>query len=162
MQLIGSLIFLCNTRPDICFAVSVVSRFSNKPKETHWKAALRILKYIVGTLDYGVFYKPTVDELSGYSDSNWAGDTDSRKSVSGYCFSIGSGAVSWRNKQQPIMALSSTEAEYKAACIVACEAVWLRRILMDVATQMRMTTILRFDNQSSMAIAKNLVLHAHT
>ena len=65
-QVVGSLIFLCNTGPDICFAVGVVSRFSNKPKETHWKVALRILKYIVGTLNYGIFYKPTIDELSGY------------------------------------------------------------------------------------------------
>ena len=161
-QLVGSLIFLCNTRPDICFAVGVVSRFSNKPKETHWKAALRILKYIVGTLNYGIFYKPTIDELSGYCDSDWAGDSDSRKSVSGYCFSIGSGAVSWTSKKQPTVALSSTEAEYKAACIAACEVVWLRRILMDVAVPIRTATVLRCDNQSCMAIAKNPVFHART
>ena len=161
-QLVGSLIFLCNTRPDICFAVGVVSRFSNKPKETHWKAALRVLKYIVGTLNYGIFYKPTIDELSGYCDSDWAGDSDSRKSVSGYCFSIGSGAVSWTSKKQPTVALSSTEAEYKAACIAACEVVWLRRILMDVAVPIRTATVLRCDNQSCMAIAKNPVFHART
>ena len=92
-QLVGSLIFLYNTRPDICFAVGVVSRFSNKPNETHWKTALRVLKYIVGTLNYGIFCKPTIDELSGYCDSDWAGDSDSRKSVSEYCFTIGSGPV---------------------------------------------------------------------
>jgi hypothetical protein len=161
-QLVGSLIFLCNTRPDICFAVGVVSRFSNKSKETHWKAALRVLKYIVGTLNYGIFYKPTTEELSGYCDSDWAGDGDSRKSVSGYCFSIGSGAVSWTSKKQPTVALSSTEAEYKAACIAACEVVWLRRILMDVAVPIRTPTVLRCDNQSCMAIAKNPVFHART
>lgn len=161
-KLVGSLIFLCNTRPDICFAVGVISRFSNQPREAHWAAGMRILKYIKGTLDHGIFYNPGLCNLHGYCDSDWAGDGDSRKSVSGYCFSLGSGIVSWISKKQPTVALSSTEAEYKAACFAACEAVWLRRILADLGVKVATATTLQCDNQSCMAIAKNPVFHART
>ena len=89
--------------------------------------------------------QPIIDELSGQCESDLAGDRDSKKSVFGYCFSMGSGAVSWSSKKQPIVALSSTEAEYRVACIAAYEVVSLRRILMDVAVQW-MTILLRCDN----------------
>ena len=155
-KLVGSLIFLCNTRPDICFAVGVLSRFSNKPRESHWSAGMRVLKYIKGTLNYGILYGPRINTLNGYCDSDWAGDCDSRKSVSGYCFLLGFGVFSWISKKQPTVALSSTEAEYKAACFAACEAVWLRRILVDMGVVVRTATTIQCDNQSCMTIAKNL------
>ncbi|MCO5595165.1 hypothetical protein L7F22_049204 [Adiantum nelumboides] len=151
-----------SVRPDICFAVGVISRFSNNPREAHWAAGMRILKYIKGTLDHGIFYKQGLCILHGFCDSDWAGDNDSRKSVSGYCFSLGSGIVSWISKKQPTVALSSTEAEYKVACFAACEAVWLRRILTDLGVQVATATTLQCNNQSCMAIAKNLVFHART
>ena len=92
-RLIGSLIFLCNTRPDISFAVGVLSRFSSKPRETHWRAGLRILKYLKGTLEYGITFQYG-ETMSGYCDSDWAGDIDSRKSVTGHCFLLGSSIFS--------------------------------------------------------------------
>ncbi|MCO5567781.1 hypothetical protein L7F22_021477 [Adiantum nelumboides] len=94
--------------------------------------------------------------------TDWARDCDSRKSVSGYCFSFGSGVFSWISKKQPTVALSSTEAEYKAACFAACEAICLKRILMDLDVPMKTTTTLHRDNQSCMAISKNPVFHART
>ena len=160
-KLVGSLIFLTNTRLDISFSVGVLSTFSNKPRESHWKEGMRVLRYIRGTLEYDITYNEG-DTLIGYCDSNWAGDCDSRKSVYGYCFSLGSGPFSWSSKKQPTVALSSTEAEYKAACFAACEAVWLRRILAVMGVPIRMATTLRCDNQSCMAIAKNPVFHART
>ena len=160
-QLVGSLIYLCNTRPDLSYVVGVLSRFSNQPRNNHWKAGMRVLRYIKGTLDYGVTYKAG-SSLTGHCDSDWAGDIDSRKSVSGYCFSLGSGIFSWISKKQPTVALSSTEAEYKAACFASCEAVWLRRILWHLGVQEEHATVLRCDNQSCMAIAKNPVFHART
>lgn len=160
-QLVGSLIYLCNTRPDLSYVVGVLSRFSNQPRNNHWKAGMRVLRYIKGTLDYGVTYKAG-SSLTGHCDSDWAGDIDSRKSVSGYCFSLGSGIFSWISKKQPTVALSSTEAEYKAACFASCEAVWLRRILWHLGVQEEQATVLRCDNQSCMAIAKNPVFHART
>ena len=155
----GSLIFLCNTRPDISFAIGVLSRFSNKPRENHWNAGMRILRYIRGTQEYGINYS-TGKTLTGFCDSDWAGDVDSRRSVTGYCFTLGSGCISWISKKQPTVALSSTEVEYKAACFAACEAWWLRRILSDMGEGQQQLTILHCDNHSCMAIVNNLVFHA--
>ncbi|MCO5569283.1 hypothetical protein L7F22_022995 [Adiantum nelumboides] len=120
-----------------------------------------ILRYIKGTLEYGITYGAG-NTLTGFCDSDWAGDSDSRKSVSGYCFTLGCGTISWTSKKQPTVALSSTEAEYKAACFAACEAVWIRRLLAHLGAQEKEATIIKCDNQSCMAIAKNPVFHART
>ena len=160
-KLVGSLIYLCNTRPDIAFSVGVLSRFSNKPHGSHWNAGMQILRYLKGTLSFSITYGAGTS-LIGHCDSNWAGDVDSRKSVSGYCFSLGSGVFSWISKKQPTVALSSTEAEYKAACFASCEAIWLRRILWHMGVQQEDAIVLWCDNQSYMAIAKNPVFHART
>ncbi|XP_068657940.1 uncharacterized mitochondrial protein AtMg00810-like [Aristolochia californica] len=160
-KLVGSLIFLCNTRPDISYGVGVLSRFSNNPRKMHWQAGIRILKYLKGTLTFGVSYTRG-DILSGYCDSNWAGDIHTRKSVTGYGFLFGSGIISWVSKKQKTVALSSTKAEYKAACVAACEAVWLRRILTDIGIPLTESTTLNCDSQSYIAMAKNPVFHART
>ncbi|MCO5611074.1 hypothetical protein L7F22_065324 [Adiantum nelumboides] len=116
-----------------------------------------------GTLDYGITYTRGGDStLVGFCDSDWAGDIDGRRSVIGYCFSLGSGVISWISKKQPTIALSSTEAEYKAACFASCEALWLRRLLGDMGAIQEQPTMLLCDNQSCMAIARNPVFHAHT
>eukprot|EP01018_Ginkgo_biloba_P029557 Gb_20738 [translate_table: standard] len=129
-QLIGSLIYLSSTRPDISYAVSLVSRFMADPKIEHWKITKRILRYIRGTKDYGLQYKRTKNfRLIGYTDADWAGDIDDRKSTSGFNFNLGTTVIAWRTKKQPIISLSTTEAEYKVATITVCEAIWLRRIL---------------------------------
>ena len=162
-RLVGGLIYLCNTRPDICEATGVLSRFCNKPRESHWHAGKRVLRYITGTLDYGITYTRGGDiTLVGFCDSDWAGDIDGRRSVTGYCFSLGSGVISWISKKQPTVALSSTEAEYKAACFASCEALWLRRLLGDMGAVQEQPTVLLCDNQSCMAIARNPVFHART
>lgn len=160
-KLVGSLIYLCNTRPDINFAVGVISRFANNPRTNHWNAGMRILRYICGTMDYGITYD-VGNTLIGFCDSDWAGDADTRRSVTGFCFCLGSGCVSWSSKKQPTVALSSTEAEYKAACLASCEALWLRRVLMDLGAPQIDPTMVQCDNQSCMAIAKNPVFHART
>eukprot|EP01018_Ginkgo_biloba_P021345 Gb_06723 [translate_table: standard] len=100
--------------------------------------------------------------LQGYADSDWVGCIDSRKSTSGYCFSLDSIAVSWSNKKQPNVALSSTEAEYKAAVTTACEAIWLKRILADIGLHREEAIKLFCDNQSVLKIAKNPVFHTRT
>ena len=92
---------------------------------------MHVLKYIKGTLDYSITYTKG-NTLTGFCDSDWARDVDSRRSMTGYYFSLGSGAVSWVSKKQPTVAFSSTKAEYKLSCFASCEAVWLRRILGDV------------------------------
>ncbi|KAL6311202.1 hypothetical protein AAG906_000351 [Vitis piasezkii] len=128
-KIVGSLMYLTATRPDVMFVVSLISRFMDCPTELHLQSAKRILRYLKGTIDFGVFYKKGGnEELIAYTDSDYAGDLDDRKSTSGYVFMLSSGAVSWSSKKQPVVSLS-TQAEYIAATSCACQAIWLRRIL---------------------------------
>ncbi|KAK4395665.1 Retrovirus-related Pol polyprotein from transposon RE2 [Sesamum angolense] len=110
-SLIGSLLYLTATRPDIMFATSLISRFMQSPSQVHYAAAKRILRYLRGTKDFGIWYKSTNDaKLLGYTDSDWAGSVDDMKSTSGYTFSLGSGIFSWASKKQATVAQSSAEA----------------------------------------------------
>eukprot|EP00253_Pinus_taeda_P032435 PITA_32435 len=162
-QLVGSLIYLTATIPDISFAVSYISRFMSAPKADHWIAAKRVLRYVRGTSDYGLLYTCSSDPiLSGYTDSDWVGLIDDRKSTAGYVFSLGSGAVTWTSKKQQAVALSSTEAEYRGAVKASCEAVWLRRMLADMHASQTGPTSLFCDNQGVLKLAKNPVFHERT
>ena len=109
----GSLMYaMLGTRPDLAYAVSVVSSYASNPTDTHWKAAKRIFRYIKGTLPLQLTYKGHLKPLNGYTDADWAGDHHTRRSTSGFVFNVGSGAISWSSKRQPTVALSSCEAEY--------------------------------------------------
>ncbi|XP_074377149.1 secreted RxLR effector protein 161-like [Apium graveolens] len=122
--LVGSLIYLTITRPDISFSVGVVSQFMQKPRKPHLDAANRILRYLKHTINYGLMYKEGADILlSGFTDADWAGDPSSRRSTSGYTFNLGSVAISWCSKKQATVAISSTEAEYNAATLASQECV---------------------------------------
>ena len=114
----------------------------SQPMKTHWQAGLRILRYLKATPDRGIWYAAGQAEddgvcLQGWTDSDWGGDVDTRRSTTGYCFTLGSGAISWSSKKQPTVALSSTEAEYRAACSGTCEVVWLRQLLADLGLPQR-------------------------
>ena len=112
--------YLTTTRPDIMFVVSFISRFMELPNNTHWKVGKRILRYIAGTTNFGIQYTPNSNfKLIGYTDSDFAGSIDDRKSTSSYVFSFGSGSVAWESKKQPIVTLSRAEAEYVAATYCA-------------------------------------------
>eukprot|EP00253_Pinus_taeda_P002279 PITA_02279 len=135
-SIVGSLMYLTATRPDIMFAVSLISRFMERPKEAHWQATKRILRYVKGTKRFGILYTSSKSsDLVGYTDSDWAGSVDDRKSTSGYVFHMGSGAISWASKKQSIVALSTTEAEYVAATAAACQVVWMRRMLRSLGQE---------------------------
>lgn len=125
-QIVGSLMYLTSTRPDIMYAVSLISRYMENPTEVHLLAAKRIFRYLKGTADFGIWYKKVGDSsLFGFSDSDYAGDLDDRKSTSGFVFIMGSGAVSWSTKKQQIVTLSTTEAEFVAAASSSCQGIWL-------------------------------------
>ena len=115
-SVIGSLMYLSvSTRPDISFAVGNLARQSSHPTSTHWKALKRVLRYLKGTVNYGIKYtKSDQKECMGYSDADWAGDVNDRKSTSGYLFMMNGGAVTWKSKKQSCVALSTAEAEYVA------------------------------------------------
>ncbi|XP_057791180.1 uncharacterized mitochondrial protein AtMg00810-like [Salvia miltiorrhiza] len=159
-SLVGSLRYLTCTRPDILYATGLVSRYMENPTTTHFKAAKRILRYLKGTLDYGLFYSNTHDyKLVGYSDSDWAGDNDGRKSTSGFVFFMGDTAFTWMSKKQPIVTLSTCEAEYVAATSSVCHAVWLRSLLEELGWPQKEPTTICVDNKSAIALSKNPVFH---
>eukprot|EP00253_Pinus_taeda_P018632 PITA_18632 len=162
-SIVGSLMYLTATRPDIMYAVSLISRFMDRPKEAHWQAAKRILRYVKGTKMFGILYTTSeCSDLIGYTDSDWARSVDDRKSTSGYVFHMGSGVISWASKKQPIVALSTTEAEYVAATAVACQAVWIRRMLRSLCQEQTKGTVILCDNSSAIALSKNSVFHKRT
>ena len=159
-KLVGSLMYLTATRPDIMYAVSLISRFMQTPKVSHWKAGKRILRYVSGTKNYGILYSSSNDfRLIGYTNSDSAGCIDERKSTSGYVFHFGLGVVSWASKKQPIVTLSSAEAEYVAATGAACQAIWMRRMLKELNYEQEEATKIYCDNNSAIALSKNLVFH---
>ena len=159
-SLVGSLRYLTCTRPDISYSVGVVSRFMEEPKYTHWKAIKRILRYIKGTVSLGLFYSKSNEyKLMGYSDSDWCGDIDDRKSTSGYVFYLGDTAFTWVSKKQPIVTLSTCEAEYVAASWCVCHAIWLRNLLRELKLPQHEATEIRVDNKSAIELAKNPVHH---
>eukprot|EP00253_Pinus_taeda_P005970 PITA_05970 len=162
-QLVGSLIYLTTTRPDLAYSISVLSQFMSRPLDSHWNAAKCVLRYLSGTCNYGLLYNDISDvTLVGYSDSDWAGNLDDHRSITGYAFSIGSRVISWSRKKQSIVALSSCEAEYQASCAATCEAIWLRRLLSDTGEGQEEATSIKTDNQSTIKLAYNPVFHKNT
>ncbi|XP_061989507.1 uncharacterized mitochondrial protein AtMg00810-like [Rosa rugosa] len=162
-SLVDNLMYLIATRPDIMYAVSLVSRFMEKPYANHWEAAKRFLRYVIGTIDYGIFYQANVPvNLVGYTDSDLAGSIDDNKSTSGYVFSLRSGAISWSSKKQPIVALSTTEAEYIAGAYAGCQVLWLRGVMESLQHNQSTPTTLFCNNSSTISVAKDPVLHGRT
>jgi hypothetical protein len=159
-QLIGSLMYLVNTRLDLCFAVSTLSQFMVEPKCVHWVAAKHVLRYLHGTVEFGLSYiQGDGVKLMGYSDVDWVGSSVDRKNTSGCCFSLGSGAISWFSWKQKSVSLSSAEAEYMAASLASCEAIWLQKLLMGLFDQVLDTTVIHCDNQSCIKLFANSVFH---
>lgn len=160
-QVVGSLMYLTVTRPDLMYGVCLISRFMSAPRESHWLAAKRILRYIKGTTELGVFYKRGEGNarLLAYTDSDYAGDLDDKRSTSGFVFMMASGAISWASKKQPVVALSTTEAEYIDAASCACQSVWLSRILKAIGCEGKSETVIMCDNSSTIQLSKHPMFH---
>jgi hypothetical protein len=162
-SLVGNLLYLTATRPDVMFAASLLSRFMHSPSHFHFAAAKRVLRYIQGTTCYGIRYcRNSMVKLLGFCDSDWGGCVDDMKSTSGYAFSLGSGVFSWSSKKQQSVAQSSAEAEYVSAALATSQAIWLRRILEDIGEKQEDAVHLHCDNKSAIAMAKNPVYHSRT
>jgi len=160
-RLVGSLRYLTHTRPDLAFSVGYVSRFMQRPTTEHQQAVKRIVRYVAGTLDHGLYYPRCSGEahLVGYSDSDHAGDIDTSKSTSGILLFLGKCLVSWQSVKQQVVALSSCEAEYIAASTASTQALWLARLLGDLLGRDTEAVELRVDSKSALALAKNPVFH---
>jgi hypothetical protein len=128
-QMVGKLIFLTNTRYDIAFSVNLVARYMQAPQQAHLQAIQSIIRYIKGTTQTGLFYSRNATlQLTGYSDADWRGDLDERKSTGAFLFTIGSTPITWNTKKKTCVALFSTESEYRTLVEVAKEAVWIRNL----------------------------------
>uniref|UniRef100_A0A2N9I753 Integrase catalytic domain-containing protein n=1 Tax=Fagus sylvatica TaxID=28930 RepID=A0A2N9I753_FAGSY len=162
-QLVGSLIYITVTRPDISYAVHIVSQFMAAPRSLHYAAVLRILRYLKGTLFHGLHFSSQSSlTLQAYSDADWAGDPTDRCSTTGYCFLLGDSLISWRSKKQSVVARSSTEAEYRALADTTAELLWLRWLLQDLGIDCSTAVPIHCDNRSAIQIAHNDVFHERT
>ncbi|KAL1225866.1 Retrovirus-related Pol polyprotein from transposon TNT 1-94 [Cardamine amara subsp. amara] len=156
-RVIGSLMYLTNcTRPDLAHAVNVLSRYTSNPGHKHWKAITRVLNYLQYTKSYGLHYGKEPAVLEGYSDANWISDSKNSKSTSGYVFTLGGAAVSWKSSKQTLLARSTMESEFIALDKAAEEAEWLRNFLEDIPMWEKPVPALRVHCDSQSAIARAL------
>jgi len=161
-RLVGRLIYLCHTRPDITFAVSVVSRYMHDPRSGHLDAVYRILRYLKNSPGKGLWFKRNCHfGVEGYCDADWANCLDDRRSTSGYCIFVGGNLVSWRSKKQPVVSRSTAEAEFRAMSVCLSEMLWVKNLLTELKL-MQGTLKLWCDNKSAISIANNPVQHDRT
>ncbi|XP_021985727.1 uncharacterized mitochondrial protein AtMg00810-like [Helianthus annuus] len=159
-SIVGALQYLTITRPDISYAVNQVSQYLHAPTTTHFQEVKRILRYLKGTLAFGLHYtRPTTTSLLGYSDADWARCLETRRSTYGYSIFLGGNLISWSAKKQPTVARSSCESEYRAMANTAAEIVWITHLLQELhALPPNRPTIL-CDNQSAIFLTQNAVAH---
>jgi hypothetical protein len=161
---IGSLMYaMLGTRPDIAYAVGATSRYCSNPGPSHWVAVKRIFRYLKGTMNHELEYKGQ-GQLIGYTDADWAGDIDDRRSTTGYTFIVGGGSVTWNSRKQQTVALSTTEAEYMSLAEAAKEATWIRTFLFELGfgPVENVATRIYSDNQGCIALSKKPTYHSRT
>ena len=162
---VGSLMYvmMC-TRPDICYAVGMLSRYQSNPGQPHWKAVKWIMRYLNGTIDYSLYYQGKDLYLEGYTNTDWGGDLDERKCTSEYVFLLGNRVISWSNKKQTCVTLSTIEAKFVALSIAIQEIVWLKRFLnhLSVVNDLPNSVIVNCDSQVAIAFIRDPKYHLKT
>ncbi|KAI3459864.1 hypothetical protein Pfo_016527, partial [Paulownia fortunei] len=162
-RLVGRLIYLSHTRPDIAYAVSVISQFMHNPKEVHLQAVNRVLQYLKGTPGKGILFRRSTGlVLEAYTDADYAGSIVDRRSTIRYCTFLGWNLVTWRSKKQNVVSRSSAEAEFRAMAQGVCELLWFKIILEDLNIRWDGPMRLYCDNKSAINIAHNPVQHDRT
>eukprot|EP00253_Pinus_taeda_P010569 PITA_10569 len=161
-QLVGALMFLVKSHPDICFVVNTLSQHMVEPHHINWIGAKNLLRYLRGTITYGLSYTTGDVRLLRYTDADWAGNVVDRKSTSKCCFSLASSLISWISKKQKSVALSTAEAEYIVASMAPCEVVWLRKLFSELFGFTLDTTVILCDNQSGIRLSENPIFHDHS
>jgi hypothetical protein len=162
-SLAGALQYLTLTRPDLTYAVQQVCLFMHDPRDSHFQLIKRILRYVRGTSHYGLqLHKHSSLDLIAYSDADWAGCPDTRKSTSGFCIFLGNNLVSWSSRRQPTVSRSIAEAEYRAVANVIAESCWLRQLLQELHHPPSRATVVYCDNVSAMYMSLNPVHHQRT
>ncbi|KAM5588526.1 hypothetical protein ABKV19_006802 [Rosa sericea] len=163
-RLVGRLIYLAHTRPDVAYAVSVVSQFMHNPSESHMDAVMRILKYLKSAPGRGVLFSKhnNILEVCGFTDADWAGNITDRRSTFGYFTFVGGNLVTWKSKKQKVVARSSAEAEYRGMAHGVYELLWLRNLLRDLGFKLKSAMQLYCDNKAAIDISQNPIQHDRT
>jgi histone deacetylase 1/2 len=162
-SLVGALQYLSFTRPDVAYAVQQVCLHMHDPREPHLTAVKRILRYLSGTIDHGLqLHRSTQTALTAYTDADWAGCPDTRKSTSGYGVFLGDNLVSWSSKRQQTVSRSSAEAEYRAVANAVAETCWLRQLMQELRQPLQRATVVYCDNISAVYLSTNPVQHQRT
>lgn len=162
-RLVGKLIYLSHTRPDIAYSVGIVSQHMNEPTEGHLEAVKRILRYLKMTPGLGLRFKRTeIRDVQVYTDASWAGKETNRKSTTGYCSYVWGNLVTWRSKKQSVVSRSSAESEYRALALGMCEGMWIQRLLRELGMKKEESIKMFTDSQPAINIAKNPVHHDRT
>ncbi|CAL0299548.1 unnamed protein product [Lupinus luteus] len=162
-QIVGNLRYVCHTRPEISHSVGMIRRFMSDLRHSHMVAAKRILRYLKGTLDFGIIFPHQDAKLSShlmaYSDSDWCGDIVDMKSTKGYIFMVAGAPISWCSQKERVVALSTCEAEYIAACAASCQTIWLSSLLLELGVEHGDMVELFIDSKFAIDLAKNPVSH---
>ena len=153
---------MTGTRPDLAYSISILSQYMQEPRECHWGAVKRVLRYVAGTQSYSLKYTNEGLEPHVFSDANWGGDTVTRKSTTGIISKISNGPITWQSKRQPTVALSSMEAEYMALAEASKEAKWIRMYLTELGHRIEDPVPIYCDNQGAISYSTNPVHHART
>lgn len=152
-RLVGRLLYLTITRPDLSFAVQMLSQFLESPKQSHMEAIHHVLRYLKGTPGQGLFFESKLDlQLKGYCDADWAACSTTRRSVTGYYVFLGNSLISWKSKKQHTVSRSSVEAEYRSMATAVCELSWLKNLLNDLSIKQSKPALLFCDNLSLYAL----------
>ncbi|KAJ0590495.1 putative RNA-directed DNA polymerase [Helianthus annuus] len=162
-SLASALQYLTFTRPDISYAVQQVCMHMHSPQHDHWNSVKRIIRYLQGTTSFGLTLGTFSDlSLRAYTDADWAGCPDTRRSTSGYCVYLGSNLLSWSSKRQAVVSRSSAEVEYRGVANVVAELCWLRNLLLELRRPLRKASVVYCDNISGIYLSGNPVQHQRT
>ena len=161
--MIGRLIYLTLTRPDLAYSVHVLAQFMHQPRQEHWDAAVRVIRYLKASPGQGIYFPAHRSlQLEAHCDSDWASCPLTRRSVTGYFITLGGAPISWKTKKQHTVSRSSAEAEYRALAMTACELKWLRYLLKDLQVSCSQAVPVYCDSKAAIHIAANPVYHERT